>query len=306
MNIPQILRTIQKISGLSQDQIAKKIGVSFVAFNNWFTGKANPREKAKQKIIRLYNELTGKTEIPKNILEAKKTQISVKPKKYKNILKTILQNPDIYNQFILSLTYHTNSIEGSTLSEPETAAILFHNSTIANKTLREQLEAKNHQTALEYLFSYLNENKPINEELILKLHSIFLNSIYPEAGFYRQSGVRIVGANIPTANYLKVPQLMKLLVKNIQTKQQDIISYCAKIHSEFEKIHPFSDANGRVGRLILQAMLLQNNLSPAIIKQEKRVQYLKYLNISQAKGDFSLLEDFLCDAVLEGYKILER
>lgn len=306
MNISQILRTIQKISGLTQDQLAQKIGVSFVTFNSWFTEKSKPRKKAQQKIIKLYNELTGKAKIPRNILEAKKTQISVKSKKYKNILKTILRKPDIYNQFILSLTYHTNSIEGSTLSEPETAAILFHNSTIANKTLREQLEAKNHQTALEYLFSYLSQNKPIDEELILKLHAIFLNSIYPEAGFYRQGGVRIVGTNIPTANYLKVPQLMELLIKNIQVKHQDIISHCSKIHSEFEKIHPFSDANGRVGRLILQAMLLQNNLSPAIIKQEKRIQYLKYLNISQIKGDFTLLENFLCDAVLEGYKILER
>ena len=127
-----------------------------------------------------------------------------------------------------------------------------------------------------------------------------------DAGFYRNHGVRIVGANISTANYLKIPKLMKNLIKNIQKENIDLILHCAKIHSKFEKIPPFADGNGRIGRVILNAMLLKRNLPPAIIEQEKKLLYLKYLNISQIKHDYSLFEDFLCDAIIKGYEIIER
>jgi Fic family protein len=78
------------------------------------------------------------------------------------------------------------------------------------------------------------------------------------------------------------------------------------MHSRFEQIHPFSDGNGRVGRLILDAMILRENLPPAVIRQEKRRFYILYLNKSQLQGDFSLLEDFVCDGILDGFDILER
>ena len=70
------------------------------------------------------------------------------------------------------------------------------------------------------MFDWLKSKKPISEELILKLHSILMNSIRSDAGVYRSHGVRILGTNMPTANYLKVPVLMKRLVKDIQDQQK--------------------------------------------------------------------------------------
>ena len=219
----------------------------------------------------------------------------------------IIKNLDIYDQFLLSFTYHTNKIEGSTLTENETKAILFDNIALPNKNIIEQLEVKNHQAAWQHLLNYLLKRSAlIDEKLILKLHSILMNGIKSDAGFYRKNAVRIVGAYVPTANYQKVPQLMKKLVLNIKNSNKDIIIQAANIHSRFEQIHPFSDGNGRVGRLIMQAMLLKKNLPPAIAKQTKKRFYNNYLKKSQLEGDYLPLEDFICDALIEGFRILER
>ena len=80
-------------------------------------------------------------------------------------MKDILSRPDIYDSLMLSLTYNTNSIEGSTLTENDTANVIFHNKTLASKSLIEQLEAKNHQSALKYLFDYLNQKKKLNKRI---------------------------------------------------------------------------------------------------------------------------------------------
>ena len=306
MDIPGQLKLIQKLSGLKQEQLARRLDVTFAAYNRWVNGKAKPRAKAQQRIGELYREYTGQKEIPKDALTAKKQAVLAKRKVHKAVLKTILANPDIRDQFMLSLTYHSNKIEGSSLTENDTAAILFQNVSLPNKSLTEQMEAKNHQSALTYLFDYIGGKKKLNEDFILKLHSILMNSIRDDAGFYRRHGVRIVGTFVPTANYLKVPQLMGELIKNINKKSKDIIGQIADIHSRFEKIHPFPDGNGRIGRLLMHAMLLKENLPPAVIKQERRRLYMAYLNKAQMKDDASNLNDFICDAVLDGYGVVER
>ncbi|MBU4141626.1 Fic family protein [Patescibacteria group bacterium] len=305
MTIRQKLEIIQKMLGLTQTKLAEKFGVSFVAFNSWWTGKAVPRPKMQKAIDDLFLEVTGQKIIPIDILMAKKQGLFQKSTEHK-IITEILDNPDIRDQFILKLTYHSNSIEGSTLTEPDTAAVLFDNVAIPDKSLTEQLEAKNHQTALNYLFNHVAKKGSINEELVLKLHSIFMNGVRPDAGLYRRHAVRITGVNLPTANYLKVPELMPAVIAEASNVTEDIIGASAKTHSRFEQIHPFSDGNGRVGRLLLNAMLLRANFAPAIIRQEQKQLYYAYLFKAQTKNDQSQLEDFLCDAVIDGFKILER
>lgn len=306
MKVTEKLKFLLKISGLTQAQLADRLGVTFAALNRWINVRAVPRKKAQLRIDELYKEYTGEKQIPETILEAKKVVLFQKQRGHSNVLREIKNNPDIRDQFYLSLTYNSNRIEGSTLSENETAAILFQNAALPDKSIIEQLEVKNHQAALEYLFQYLSEKKSLNEELILKLHRILMNAIRADAGSYRQHGVRIMGTYVPTANHLKIPVLMQELVCDLSRNSSDDIFYIADIHRRFEKIHPFADGNGRVGRLLIQAMALKANLAPAVILQEKRRLYVAYLNKAQIKDDLSLLEDFICDAILEGYDILER
>lgn len=306
MKVQEKLKIIQRNTNLNQTELSQKLGVSYVSFSKWWNGHTLPREKSLHLIDALYLEVTGQKIIPEDYLTAKKQNLSNYSKKHKNIVKEIISNPDIRDQFLLKLTYHSNSIEGSTLTENDTAAILFNNIALPNKTLVEQLEAKNHQTALLYLLNHLSKKKVIDGDFLLKLHGILMNGIYDDAGFYRRHSVRIVGSNVITANYLKIPELMKNLLKDIQKKNSDPISHASLIHSLFEKIHPFPDGNGRVGRLLMIVMLLKVGLAPAVICREYKQLYYTYLNKAQTKDDSSQLEDFVCDAVLEGFKILER
>lgn len=306
MTIRQKLEIIKRMLGITQTKLALRFGVSFAAFNSWWTGKSVPRPKMQAAIDELFLEVTGQKIIPSDELAAKKQILDKKSSEHKNVIAEILDNSDIRDQFILKLTYNSNRIEGSTLTEPDTAAILFDNAALPNKSLTEQLEAKNHQTALNYLFDYISKDGKIDEDLILKLHGILMNGVRPDAGLYRRHAVRIVGVNLPTANYLKVPDLMSDVLREAAKNVKDIITLSAKIHSRFEQIHPFSDGNGRIGRLLMSAMLLKANFTPAVIREVQKQLYYTYLYKAQTKDDNSQLENFLCDAVMYGFRILER
>lgn len=306
MDIRQKLTIIKSRLGVTQTALAQRFGVSFAAFNSWWTGKAVPRPKMQAIIEELFLEVTGQKTISPNQLKTKKAELFQRAVKHRNTVAEILDNPDIRDQFILQLTYHSNSIEGSTLSEPETAAVIFDNVALPDKGLTEQLEAKNHQAALNYLFDYLLRGGVVDEALALKLHSMLMNGVRSDAGLYRQHGVRITGVSLPTANYLKVPVLIPDIMKQAAENTDDSIALAARVHSRFEQVHPFSDGNGRVGRLIMNAMLLRVNLAPALIKQQQKQLYYTYLYKAQTTDDQSQLEDFLCDAVAYGFDVLER
>jgi Fic family protein len=306
MTIRQKLEIIKRMLGLTQTKLAQRLGVSFVAFNSWWNGKATPRTKMLLAIDALFLEVTGQKVIPVNVLVAKKQALQQKSSQYKSVVEEILKNPDICDQFVLKLTYHSNSIEGSTLDEKETAAVIFDNVALPDKSLTEQLEAKNHQTALNYLFDHISRKEEISEELVLKLHGILMNGVRPDAGKYREHAVRIRGTDLPTANYMSISKLMPGVFKDVASKTDDIVSLSAKVHSKFEQIHPFSDGNGRIGRLLMVAMLLKYNFAPAIIKQGQKQLYYTYLYKAQTKDDQSQLEDFLCVAITDGFDILER
>ncbi len=304
MTIQQKLQTIQTITGKTQEILARELGVSFVAFNAWFNGKSQPRAGAVARIDALYVKVGGESSPTGSVVDAKKQTIKKLSRKHPNVLKKIITRKDLHDEFMLALTFHTNRIEGSTVTKDETAAIMFDHTVLRNRTLVEQQEVKNHQAALEYLLHHLHSGRRIDETLILRLHSILLNAIQADAGSYRQHAVRIVGANVPTANYLKVPVLMKSLAVGLEKKVPDSIAAIADVHARFEQIHPFADGNGRIGRLLITAMLLRANVAPAIIEQRQRRVYMRSLNVAQTLSDSILLQEFLSDAVLKGYALL--
>lgn len=310
MNIAQKLEKLLFLTKKTQTELAQLLGVSFVTFNSWVNGKSIPRKGARERIDTLYQEYTGYSVIEDSAIQKKKERILAYQQKFPNPLKIILDRKDIYDTFVLELTYHTNSIEGSTFTEPEVRAVLFDNVTIPDKTLVEHQEAKNHQAALGNLFHWLQKDRTrnvITEERIQKLHAILMNGIRSDAGQYRRHGVRIVGSHVATANYLKVTDRMYQFAQKIeQAHQTDLFTYIAKTHAEFEQIHPFADGNGRVGRLIMHAQALQNNLPPVLIRQERKQAYYTYLQRAQLEERYTFLESFICDGILESYRLLDE
>lgn len=303
MTIKKQIEVLLELTGLSQEKLARELGVSFATLNSWVNGRSKPRALAARKIQDWFLKLSGEASLSRKELEEKLKLILLKKRKYPNPLGLILRRPDLRQQFVLSLTYNSNKIEGSTLTEDETASVLFDNQALPNKTFVEQLEAKNHETALNFMFQ--NDKGSLGENWILKVHSILMNGIRSDAGLYRQHGVRIVGSFVPTANYLKVPRFMKDFEAELNRKNAHFFEGLALIHAHFEKIHPFSDGNGRIGRILLNASLLNAGFPPALIREEKRRLYYTYLRKAQLDADASLLEDFIMDAVLEAYSILE-
>lgn len=306
MNHVQKLQAIQKYSDTTQTQLADIFGVSFPTLNSWINGKSTPRKKALDSIHDLYISYTGDLSIDDSVRVEKEKKLEYYRKKNKNIFKTIMTRQDLYNEFLLQLTYNTNSIEGSTFNEPEVRAVLFDDVTIADKSVLEHQEAKNHQGALGVAMRWLRDSDgKITEKLIKQLHGILMNGILYNAGQYRTHPVRITGSNVVTSNAMSIEKHMKEYLEKLNNDASDIVSHMSVMHAEFEKIHPFSDGNGRIGRLIMVLQAFRADIAPALVKKEKKIAYYKYLKESQLHERHTPLISFIYDAVFASYELFD-
>ena len=201
------------------------------------------------------------------------------------ILEFILNNNDYLEDLITRSTYHSNAIEGSTLTYAETYAILYNDNSfkIEGKEPREIYEAINHKKALELVFKNLQNDDGFDERFIKKLNGT-INRDIKDTERYRTVQVFIRGSeHIPPAPE-KIPNLMTYFVYNYNHDEEDIFTKIARYHIEFEKIHPFEDGNGRTGRLLLNYELLKNNIPPVVISKEDRVTYFEILKNNDSTG----------------------
>ena len=117
-------------------------------------------------------------------------------------------------EFSIAWTYNSNAIEGNTLTLQETVLVVNSGITIGGKTVNEHLEAINHFKGIEFLKSIVTKKEEISEEIIKKMHKIILSTIDDEeAGSYRRTNVRIVGANHIPPQSIKIQRLMEEFIK---------------------------------------------------------------------------------------------
>lgn len=200
-----------------------------------------------------------------------------------SLIEFILSNHDYFEDFITRSTHQSNAIEGNTLSYAETYAILFNdNSLKITAQPREIYEAINLKYAMNYVIKNLDE--PLSEQLIQSI-GIMVNKNINEIDGYRREQVFIRGAEHipPTANMVKT-NMMYFVYNYNNTSFDSSFHKTANKHIEFERIHPFSDGNGRTGRLLINYEMLKNNLPPVIIPAEERTKYFKMLADIDEKG----------------------
>lgn len=195
-------------------------------------------------------------------------------------------------------TYNSNSIEGNTLTLQETQMVLQEGITVKGKSLREHFEAKNHEKAIHFLFSIVEDDYELRAIDILSLHSLVLNLIEEDfAGRIRNGGVRIVGANFIPPNANKVSDLLDELIDFITKNPLNLndLELATIFHHKFVWIHPFFDGNGRTVRLAMNLLLMRKGFPPAIILANDRKKYYDALNQAN-NGNYQKLMLLMCQA----------
>jgi Fic family protein len=186
------------------------------------------------------------------------------------------------------------------LTKQETAIVVREQLSVAGKSINEILEAKNHDTALSYVFS-LAKKLPIHkisQSHILHIHELILSGIDDSsAGTYRQVPVRIAGSRTILPNYFKVPKLMDELEHWLHTTKIDPLNIACELHYRLVSIHPFVDGNGRTARLLFNLILLIAGYPASYIAKEQRASYLSVLEKAQTTGDKKAYEKLMLASV---------
>lgn len=198
----------------------------------------------------------------------------------------------------LQWTYHSNGIEGNTLTLRETKVVL-EGITIAGRSLTEHLEAINHRDAIEFVERLIAEKSSLDQWQIKSIHSLVLRGIDAvEAGRYRRENVLISGASTTPPEFFRLDEEMSSLLNWYeQSEGLHPIERSAIFHARFVKIHPFIDGNGRTGRLLLNFDLMRNGYPPTILRKEDRLLYYDALDLACLKEDYSEILSLVCDAV---------
>lgn len=179
----------------------------------------------------------------------------------------------------IGLVYSSNAMEGNTLTETETKIVLTEGITVSGKQLRHHLEAVGLSDAFDFLYKDAH-TKTFTEEDIKKFHWLFYNKIDAhEAGNYRTVKVIISGSEYALPKATEVHSLMQKWIQKTKDQRRELhpVIFAALAHKDFVFIHPFIDGNGRVARLIMNLVLLQEGYNIAIIPPILRNEYIRCL-----------------------------
>ena len=197
----------------------------------------------------------------------------------RNMPEKVLQESFILN------TWGTNAIEGNTLTLDEVTKVIESGMTVPNRPIKDLMETIQHRTALAEVVS--GRICEVNMKSALDLHNMILHGILLDAGHWRMVNVRI-----PESKY-SPPRVEKLIARlqeweqhyvEMEMKREDVFSQAAEMHFGFESIHPFSDGNGRVGRLLLNIHFLNHNWPLIHILPHDRDSYMDALEAPHHNG----------------------
>jgi Fic family protein len=215
-----------------------------------------------------------------------------------------LQERRIMQKFRLDWNYHSNHLEGNTLTFGETKALILFGLTAQGKPFQDHIEMSGHDEAVKWIEEVVKQERPLNEAFIRELHTLILKEASEkksqtldgqiitrriEVGKYKtqpnhvltKTGEMFYFAS-PEETPAKMNDLMNWYSEQRQNRDTIPVLLAAEFHYRFIRIHPFDDGNGRTARLLMNFILMSYSYPPVIIKTTDKTQYFNVLQLADA------------------------
>lgn len=221
-------------------------------------------------------------------------QLKARLDAYRPLDAHIVRN--LHENLVLQWTYHSNAIEGNTLTLKETKVAL-EGVTIGGKTLREHFEVINHKEAILMVEDLVSQQVPLTERVIKDLHYLVLKNIdnttpSPQPSSRGRGSSEAEGEGLTTfINWYAT-----------QADSLHPVERAARVHGEFVKIHPFVDGNGRTARLLMNLELMKSGFPAAVLPVESRLAYYEALDTAHCQEDYAPFIALLCQVVADSFK----
>ena len=286
------IKLYREKKNMTQSEVASILGVKATTISKYEAGTLEPNIESLKKLAELFNISTDELlkensfDISKiNILEILKEQKDMKLK------------GNLYHNTQITFAYNTNHIEGSKLTEDQTRYIYETNTLLTEKNsitnIDDILETANHFKLVDYMIDIAD--KKLTEKMIKEFHKILKEGTsdsrknWFNVGEYKKLSNEVGG--LKTTEPKNVEKEMKKLLEWYNSLKQITINEIIEFHVKFEKIHPFQDGNGRIGRIILFKECLKNNIVPFIILDKDKLFYYRGLNMYQTNKEKGYLID---------------
>jgi Fic family protein len=293
---------------MTQKDIAEILEVEPGTVSKYESGTLEPNIESLKRLAEtfeitvdeLINEENEKFDVSKiNVLEVLKEQKDMKLK------------GNLYHNTQVIFAYNTNHIEGSKLTEDqtryifETNTILFDGETLAS--VDDIIETANHFKLVDYMLDVAE--KKLTEEMIKEFHKILKEgTMDSRKGWFNVGDYKKVvneAGSMKTSTPKQTPKDMMKLMEWYNSLSKVTIKEIIEFHARFEKIHPFQDGNGRVGRMIAFKECLKNNIVPFIIMDKDKLFYYRGLKEYQNKTEKGYLIDTCLNAQDQYTKMIE-
>ena len=298
MKVGNKIKEYRELNKMTQKDIAEILRVEPATISKYEAGTIEPSIESLKRLAETFN-----VTIDELIKDEEKFDVSKI-----NVLEVLREQKEmglkgnLYHNTQIMFSYNTNHIEGSRLTEEqtryilETNTILFEGGTVAS--VDDILETANHFKLVDYMLDIADQN--LTEDIIKKFHKILKEGTMDSrkewfnVGDYKKLANE--AGNIKTSSPKQTPKDMQKLMEWYNSLPKVTIKEIIEFHARFEKIHPFQDGNGRVGRIIAFKECLKNNIIPFIILDKDKLYYYRGLKEYQNKTEKGYLIDTCLNA----------
>lgn len=235
------------------------------------------------------------------------------------------QEQKLMQKIRIDWNYHSNHIEGNTLTYGETKALILWGITAQGKPLKDHIEIRGHNMVVDYIMDILNGREiELNESFVRQIHKEIIPEPY-EMKAITNDGI-LVKRKITPGEYKKYPNhvitptgeifyfaspeetaskmfdLMSWYQDEIRKNNLHPLVFATKFHYKFVRIHPFDDGNGRVSRILMNIILMKFAFPPVIVQTELRDSYLNALQYADAE-DFDKFVLFIGERLIESLEL---